>query len=133
MHVIRLILAVVFVLMLTTFGHAQYLKHPHACPARQFCGCGASVRVFGHAIRSLYLAANWFKFPRAYAAPGMAAVRRHHVFVIERVYGDGTVLASDYNSGGHRSRLHRVSLSGYVVVDPHGWHGGRFAWNQDRP
>lgn len=98
--------------------HVTYLPHPAGCPRRAFCGCGASVRVFGKPVRSLYLARNWFRFPRARCAPGNVAVRRGHVFVIEQCYGDGTVLASDYNSGGHKSRRHRRSLRGFAIVSP---------------
>src|SRR5688500_3899780 len=47
------------------------VSHPLGCPSRAFCGCGAAVRVFGAPIRSLWLAANWFKFPRAAPAAGM--------------------------------------------------------------
>ena len=92
--------------------------HPPGCPRTAFCGCGVSERVYGHPVRSLYLAANWFRFPRTYPAPGTVAVRRHHVFYIESVNGDGTVQAYDPNSGHHQTRLHRVSLAGYVVVRP---------------
>lgn len=97
-------------------GH--YLPHPAGCPHTAFCGCGSSVRIFGHPVRSLYLAANWLKYPRTMPAPGMVAARHGHVFVIEQVNGDGTVIASDYNSGGHMSRRHAVSLRGYTVVNP---------------
>jgi len=101
-------------------GNGNIISHPAGCPRIAFCGCGASVRIFGHPIRSLYLAANWFKFPHAAPAPGMVAVRSHHVFVIEQAYGDGTVLAYDANSGNHATRIHRVSLQGYSVRNPHG-------------
>jgi len=50
----------------------------------------------------------------------MVAVRRHHVFVIREVRSPGVVLAYDANSGGRKTRLHMRSLSGYVVVNPHG-------------
>ena len=92
--------------------------HPSGCPSRAFCGCGTSVRVFGHPVRDLYLAANWFRFPRTYAHAGAVAVRQHHVFYIEEAYGDGTVLAYDPNSGGHMTRVHRVSLAGYSIRQP---------------
>ena len=92
--------------------------HPSGCPSRAFCGCGTSVRVFGHPVRDLYLAANWFKFPRTYAHAGAVAVRQHHVFYIEEAYGDGTALAYDPNSGGHMTRVHRVSLAGYSIRQP---------------
>lgn len=96
------------------------VAHPSGCPWRAFCGCGASVRLFGHPVRSLYLAANWLRFPQASPAPGMAAARYGHVFVIERVVGPGRVLAYDANSGRHLTRIHERSLAGYRVVNPHG-------------
>jgi hypothetical protein len=95
------------------------IGHPAGCPHSQFCGCGASVRIFGHPVRELYLASNWFQFAHTAPGPGMVAVRNHHVFVIESVNGDGTVVAWDANSGGHATRIHTVSLSGYSVRDPH--------------
>lgn len=98
----------------------QILPHPPGCPRRAFCGCGAAVEVFGRPIRSLWLAANWLRFPRASPAPGMVAARRGHVFVIRQVLGGGKVLAYDANSGGRRTRLHVRSLAGFVVVDPRG-------------
>ncbi len=97
----------------------RVVSHPWGCPRVAFCGCGASVDVFGHPVRALYLASAWFKFPRTSAAPGMVAVRSHHVFVIREVNGDGTVVAYDPNSGGHLTRVHTISLAGYSVRDPH--------------
>ena len=99
---------------------AQILSHPAGCPSRLFCGCGVSVRVFGHPVRDLFLASNWRRFPSAMAASGMVAWRDGHVFFIEQTYGDGTVLAYDPNSGHHLTRLHRVSLRGFNVVNPSG-------------
>lgn len=98
---------------------ATVVAHPSGCPARAFCGCGAAVRVFGSPIRSLWLAANWFKFPRSAPAAGMVAVRRHHVFVLEQHLGGNTWLAYDANSGGRRTRIHPRSIAGYVIVNPH--------------
>ncbi len=93
---------------------------PAGCP-HAYCGCSASLRVFGKIIPELNLAANWGrKFPPASPAPGMAAYRNHHVFIIESVNGDGTVVAHDGNSGHGLTRIHTVSLRGYKVVDPHG-------------
>ncbi len=76
--------------------------------------------MFGKSIRELWLAANWFKFPRAQPAPGMVAVRKHHVFVIREVRAPGLVLAYDANSGGRKTRLHLRRLAGYTVVNPRG-------------
>lgn len=70
-------------------------------------------------MRFLYLAANWFQFPRTYARSGMVAVRRHHVMVIERMTGPHTAIVYDGNSGGHLTRIHERSLRGYVIVNPY--------------
>src|ERR1043166_2370438 len=95
---------------------ASIVSHPTGCPARQFCGCGAAVRVFGSPIRSLWLAANWFRFPRSAPAPGMVAVRRHHVFVLEQHINGNTWQVYDANSGGHATRIHARSISGYSIA-----------------
>lgn len=97
---------------------AEVLPHPSGCPSRAFCGCGAAVKVFGSPVRSLWQARAWFRFPPASPAPGMVAVRRHHVFVIEQVLGGGKVVAYDANSGGRRTHRHVRSLSGYSVRNP---------------
>lgn len=100
--------------------HAIVISHPPGCPSRAFCGCGAAVRVFGAPIRSLWLAANWFKFPRTAPAAGMVAVRRHHVFVLEQHISGNTWLAYDANSGRRLTRIHARSIAGYQIVDPRG-------------
>jgi hypothetical protein len=98
-------------------GHI--VAHPAGCPPSLFCGCGVSVRVFGHPVRSLWSAAAWYRFPRATAAPGNVAIfGRYHVAYIEAVYGDGTALLYDPNSGGRATRVHRRSLSGLHIVRP---------------
>lgn len=102
----------------TTEADERVVGHPSGCPRTAFCGCGTSVKVFGHPVRDLYRAAAWFKFRRASPAPGMVAVRNHHVFYIESVIDGDTVLAYDPNSGSHKTRVHTVSLRGYRVVDP---------------
>lgn len=99
-------------------GAAQIIAHPSGCPRRAFCGCGAAVRVFGSPRRDLWLAANWLRFPRATPAPGMAAARRGHVFVLESHVGGNLWLVTDHNSGGRSSRVHVRSISGYVIVNP---------------
>lgn len=103
-------------------NHTQIIDHPSGCPRTAFCGCGAAVRIFGAPLRALWAAASWFKFPRASPAPGMVAVRRHHVFVLEGKLDNGLWLAYDANSGGHQTRIHARSLAGYTIVNPHG-HG----------
>ena len=91
---------------------------PAGCP-RAFCGCGAAIHVFGRVVPELNLAANWLRFPRTSPAPGMAAVRRGHVFVLEQSLGGDMWMAYDANSGGHATRIHARSLRGYTVVNPH--------------
>lgn len=49
----------------------------------------------------------------------MAAVRRHHVFVLERQVEGDRWLAYDANSGRHLTRLHVRSIAGYTIVNPH--------------
>ena len=105
------------------YGQASYgetmLPHPAGCPARAFCGCGAAVEVFGSAIKSLWPAAAWFKFPHASPAPGMVGVRSHHVFVLRQHIEGSVWLVDDYNSGGHQSRRHARDISGYSTRNPH--------------
>jgi hypothetical protein len=90
---------------------------PAGCP-RSFCGCGASIRVFGHIVPGLNLAANWLRFPRTSPAPGMVAARGGHVFVLEQHVGGDVWMAYDANSGGRATRIHARSLRGYTVVNP---------------
>jgi hypothetical protein len=90
---------------------------PAGCP-RSFCGCGASIRVFGHIVPGLNLAANWLRFPRTSPAPGMVAARRGHVFVLEQHVEGDIWMAYDANSGGRSTRIHARSLRGYTVVNP---------------
>jgi hypothetical protein len=97
---------------------------PAGCP-HAYCGCSASLYLF-HTIRAdLNLAANWIrKFPRTSPAPGMAAARNHHVMVLISHVGGSEWLVHDGNSGHGLTREHVRSISGYIVVNPH---GGRYA------
>jgi hypothetical protein len=101
------------------YSDERIVSHPYGCPRTAFCGCGSSVEVFGHPVKSLYRAAAWFKFPRAAPAPGMAAVRNHHVMIIKALDGNGNAVVYDPNSGGHQTRIHIRSLAGYRIVNPH--------------
>lgn len=93
---------------------------PAGCP-RRFCGCEASRYVFGVMRPDLYLAANWIrKFPRTSPAPGMAAARSGHVFVLISHVSGPDWLVHDGNSGGGKTRVHVRSIARYVVVNPHG-------------
>lgn len=90
---------------------------PAGCPHR-YCGCGLSLHLFGRIIPHLNLAANWLRFPRAMAAPGMVAVRRGHVFKLMAHSDGSTWRVWDANSGGGRTRIHNRSIAGYVIVNP---------------
>jgi len=93
---------------------------PAGCPT-EFCGRETSLYVFGEIRRELNLASAWMrKFPRAQPAPGMAVVRNHHVMILMRHVDGKDWLVHDGNSGGRKTREHIRSISGYVVVDPHG-------------
>jgi hypothetical protein len=90
---------------------------PAGCPPR-FCGCGASLHLFGRIIPALNLAVNWLRFPRAAPAPKMAAARPGHVFVLERHIAGNVWLVHDSNSGGRKTRLHPRSIAGFTIVNP---------------
>ncbi len=92
---------------------------PAGCP-HQFCGCEASRYVFGKVRPELNLASNWARFPRTTPASGMVAVRNHHVMVLMRHDGGKNWLVHDGNSGNGLTREHVRSISGYIVVNPHG-------------
>ncbi len=101
-------------------GASTIVSHPVGCPRRAFCGCGASVEVFGRPIRNLFLAANWLKFPRTSPAPNMVAARRGHVFVLKQHIAGSTWLVFDANSGRRQTRIHHRSIAGFAIVDPNG-------------
>lgn len=110
--------AAALAILVASPAQAAAVSHPAGCPSRAFCGCGASVRVFGRPVRELYLAAAWFQFPRTAPAPGAVAVRRHHVMVLEAPLGGGIWQVYDANSGGRGTRIHARSLVGYAIVRP---------------
>jgi len=102
------------------YGGGEIVQHPAGCPARLFCGCGASIEAFGHPVPDLWLVSSWYRFPRAAPAPGMAVLwGTHHVAIIRQYYGDGTALLYDANSGRGLTRVHRTNIASLVVVDPH--------------
>ena len=106
---------------IVAYGSNGTVQHPPGCPRFLFCGCAASARVFGHPVRSLYLVRNWYQFPRTAPAPGMAVLfGASHVAIIEQYHGDGSATLYDPNSGGGLTRIHRVKISGLVVVNPQG-------------
>lgn len=119
------LLAAALLCALPTTTYAEILNHPAGCPRRAFCGCGASVELFGRPVRELFLAANWFKFPRAEPGHNMVAVRRGHVFVLKEHLKGDLWRVYDANSGGRRTRMHARSIRGYTIVNPS---GGRAAY-----
>lgn len=95
------------------FGGGEIIQHPAGCPVRLFCGCGASIEVFGHSIRDLWLVSNWYRFPRAAPAAGMAVLwGTRHVAVIRQYFGDGTAMLYDREQ---RQRAHAAP------PHPHSW------------
>lgn len=90
---------------------------PNGCPHR-FCGCALAIKIFGTAKRDLWLAANWLRFPRAEAAPGMVAARRGHVFQLQAHVEKRIWRVWDANSGGGRIRIHNRSIAGFTIVNP---------------
>ena len=95
-------------------------RRPAGCP-HAFCGCEASLYLFGTIRADLNLASNWIrKFPHTSPGPGMAAVRNHHVMVLISHAGGRNWLVHDGNSGGGLTREHVRSISGYFIVDPQG-------------
>jgi hypothetical protein len=93
-------------------------RRPAGCPY-EFCGCEASIYLFGRVRRDLNLASNWIKaFDRTAPAAGMVAARNHHVMVLMRHVDGNDWLVHDGNSGGHLTREHVRSIRGYVIVDP---------------
>ena len=115
------------------YGSGEVVAHPANCPRTLFCGCGAA-RELGLSDRALWLVGSWYKFPRAAAAPGTAALwGGRHVAVIREVHGDGTATVYDANSGGGLTRVHRISLAGLTIVDPHGGGGSMLASRQPAP
>lgn len=98
---------------------AQPQPHPEGCPHTDFCGCGVSVRVYGHSVRSLWQAASWYKFPRTTPQAGTVAIfGRRHVAFIEQMLGTGIALVYDPNNGHHRTRIHPRSIAGATIVKP---------------
>ena len=102
-------------------GRTEIVAHPSGCPRIAFCGCGTALELLGTPVRALWLAANWYRFPRASPAPGTAAIfGRHHVAAVREVAGN-EVLLYDPNSGGHLTRVHWIPISRVTAfVDPHG-------------
>lgn len=124
----KLTIAAAIVLGSVTVAYASDARviggRPKGCP-HAFCGCAASLEVFGKIIPALNLAWNWVVyFNRAAPAPGMAAARRGHVFILKEDRGNGRWLVIDGNTGNRKTGRHKIiehvrSLRGYIIVNPH--------------
>lgn len=134
----RTILVIVFVLFGVSHTEAQEwsssrsyrvgtvletLPHPAGCPRRLFCGCGASLKVFGENRRDLWHVSGWRKFPRAAPGPGMAAVSSRHVMIIEQMVGPNLALVYSANDAGGRTVRIVRSIAGYSIHNPRGGSG----------
>lgn len=104
-----------------TYQQVQIIPHPPGCPARAFCACGAAVRIFGSAVRSLWPVSAWNRFAVDRPAPGNVAIERgrSHVYVLEAFVSGTLWEVSDYNSGGHLSRRHVRDIRNAKIVNPH--------------
>lgn len=111
---VLIVIGVVFLRIST--AHADSGR-PSQCPHR-YCGCSLSIEIFGRADPKLFPAAAWLRFPRARPAPGMVAVRSHHVMRLVRHVKGREWLTFDPNSGGGLTREHVRNISGFVVVNP---------------
>jgi len=102
-----------------SYSDGEVVGHRSAGCPHEFCGCEASLYLFGHVRPDLNLASNWIrKFPRTAPAPGMVAARSGHVMVLIRHVSGNDWLVHDGNSGGGLTRDHIRSIRGYVIVDP---------------
>jgi hypothetical protein len=101
-----------------SYGDEEVVSHPAGCPTTAYCGCGASVRLYGHPVRELYPAAAWRRFPRATCAAGRVAIwGEHHVAVILECRGNEARLW-DPNSGSGLTRIHWRELPSLIVEPP---------------
>lgn len=109
------------------YGSEVIGGRPPGCP-HAFCGCGASIHLFGRIVPGLNLAYEWVRrfphVPASAAMPRMAAARSGHVMVLEQHISGSIWLVHDSNSGHGLTRLHARSIAGFIIVDPSGGHGG---------
>ena len=91
---------------------------PAGCPHR-FCGCEASLYLWGKIDPFLNLASNWIRrFERTEPAPRMAAARNGHVMVLISHVEGSKWLVHDGNSGGGKIREHVRSIDSFTIVNP---------------
>lgn len=100
----------------------RIVAHPAGCPRTLFCGCGVSVRVWGKPRREFYRADAYRVFKRSIVAAGNVAWRYRrgggHAVYIEEVISGNVARVYDPNSGGHKTRIQVLDLTGWNVVSP---------------
>lgn len=101
---------------------SRIVAHPAGCPMTLFCGCGVSVRVWGHPVRAFYQATAYGRLPRGSIASGNVAWRYRkgggHAVYIEEALGGTLARVYDPNSGRHQTRVQVLNLAGWRIVDP---------------
>lgn len=101
---------------------SRIVAHPAGCPRTLFCGCGVSVRVWGHPVRAFYQATAYGRLPHGFIASGNVAWRYRkgggHVVYIEEALGGTLARVYDPNSGKHKTRIQVLNLAGWRIVDP---------------
>jgi hypothetical protein len=101
-----------------TAGTEETVPNPAGCPPIKFCGCGVSVKVYGHPVPDLFRADEWpRRFPRATCAAGNVMHWSGHVAFILECRGDQARLW-DPNSGRHETHVHWVSIAGADILAP---------------
>lgn len=98
----------------------RHSGRPAGCP-RAYCGCWLALRLFGHHVRSLWLARNWARIgrPASGPAPGVIAVyargrRGGHVGIVTAVPGPGRIVLLSGNDG-RRVRERERSTRGVIA------------------
>lgn len=107
---VTLVFAILFSIF--AFASARADERPWQCPQRAWCGCAASLKVFGENRRELWNARAWLKLGRPVSkpAPGVIAVYargkgRGHVGIVTAVPGPHRiVLWSGNDLGAIRER-----------------------------
>lgn len=96
-------------------GHSHRQIYHDGRPSA-WCGFWMSIHVFGHSVRSLWLASNWAKVGNKAPgpAPGVIGVMPHHVFKVLSVVRPGRVIAISGNDGG-RVRTRERSTGGVIA------------------
>ena len=86
-----------------------------------FCGCGVAAKVGLDNTSGFWnVAGNFLTLPRASPAPGMVAVTRHHVFVLEHHISGNTWMIYNPNGAYHKTWRQPYNITGWTIVNPNG-------------